>query len=107
MSVTGRATLIGVWQQEHIGYCYAAATCHAAIPWLSVYSHHSCAQAHPLRDHRSRNEINIFFCSASIHQAPIVNVSDGKLMTAGGLITGDMRVNGFPKVQATFARICG
>ncbi|CAK0753548.1 hypothetical protein CVIRNUC_002229 [Coccomyxa viridis] len=25
----------------------------------------------------------------------------------GGLITGDIRVNGYPKAQATFARICG
>lgn len=28
-------------------------------------------------------------------------------MVAGGLTTGDIRVNGYPKVQATFARICG
>ena len=39
--------------------------------------------------------------------APSVSVSKGICMIAGGLITGDIRVNGYPKVQATFARICG
>ena len=49
-----------------------------------------------------------YFCTALCRKrASIVSVFDGECMIAGGLITGDIRVNGYPKVQATFARICG
>ena len=36
-----------------------------------------------------------------------MTISAGAYVLAGGLITGDIRVNGYLKVQATFARICG
>ena len=46
----------GCLAARQLGTSRTVATCHAATPSLSAYSHFTCRQAHSLRNHRGGNE---------------------------------------------------